>query len=398
MRGVSRCVGDSDRFLRQHWSKAPLHVPGVDDGGFADLLSLDDVDHLVSSTFLRLPAFRLVRDGTPLDPAAYTRRARMGGRPVSGVADPGRVYEEFAKGATIVLQGLHRFWAPLARFARQLELELTHRIQVNAYVTPPAARGLAVHYDTHDVFVLQFGGVKQWSVHEPVFEDPLPSQPWSRSRGAPAEPCLSVELREGDSLYVPRGFPHSAQAQEGISGHLTVGVLADTWADLLRAALAEMDDELDFRRSLPVGYAHDPGQLVPAAADHVDKLRQWLEKLDVGAVAERTARRFWSSRPPLLAGQLRQLPLLDHLTDASRVRRREGTVCRLGHADDGRLRVLLGDRELDMPAALEPAVRRLTEQGGLRVGDLADELDGPSRLVLVRRLVSEGLLEVVDLG
>jgi hypothetical protein len=47
-----------------------------------------------------------------------------------------------------------------------------------------------------------------------------------------------------------------------------------------------------------------------------------------------------------------------------------------------------------MPAQLEPVVSRLLGLGRLRVADLADQLDGPSRLVLVRRLVREGLLEV----
>ena len=40
-----------------------------------------------------------------------------------------------AAGATIVLQSLQRWWAPLTAFSRQLELFLTHPVQVNAYVT-----------------------------------------------------------------------------------------------------------------------------------------------------------------------------------------------------------------------------------------------------------------------
>jgi hypothetical protein len=399
---LARCVGDDDRFLAEHWGRAPLHLRGIDAEGFADLLSLGDVDQLISSSFLRLPAIRLVRDGTPLDSATYTRSARLGNKEVADVADPGRVYERFGEGATIVLQGLQRFWEPLTRFCRELELELTHPVQVNAYITPPAAQALAVHYDTHDVFVLQFAGSKQWSIHEPVLEDPLASQPWSSSRGRPGDPILAASLATGDSLYVPRGFLHSALAQEGTSAHLTIGVVATTWADLLRTAIAGIDDEVDFRRALPVGFAHEPGFLAPAVAAHLEQLRAWLEKVDVDAVAERAARRFWSGRTPMLAGQLHQLSLLDDIHDGSRVRRRPGTICRVhldvdAHGD--RVHVLLGNRELHMPGRLEPAVRRLADaHDGMAVGALADQLDGPSRLVLVRRLVREGLLEVVDVG
>lgn len=397
MTSLARCVGDVDRFLADHWGRAPLHRPGIDADGFGDLLSLDDVDHLVSSTFLRLPALRLVRDGAPLDTGSYTKSARMGGRPVGDVVDPGRVFEHFRTGATIVLQGLHRFWAPLTRFSRQLELELTHPVQVNAYITPPSARGLAVHYDTHDVFVLQIAGSKAWSVYEPVLEDPLASQPWSASRGQPGEPGMTTHLSPGDVLYMPRGFLHSAQAQEGVSAHLTIGVVVSTWAAVVRAVIAGIDEELDFRRALPPGYAHDPEALAPAMASHLEALRDWLEKVDVDVVAERTARRFWSGRSPNLAGQLRQLSLIEHLGDSSRVRRRHGAICR-PEVVGGRLHLLLGDRELQMPAELEPAVVRLLEDDDLLVGDLAGHLDEPSRLVLVRRLVREGVLEMVDVG
>jgi len=340
---------------------------------------------------------RLVRDGTPLDPTTYTRSVRMGGKDLVDVADPGRIYERFRTGATIVLQGLQRFWPPLTRFARALEMELTHAVQVNAYVTPPAAQALAVHYDTHDVFVLQFGGSKQWSVYEPVLEDPLGSQPWSSNRGEAGDPILSASLAAGDSLYVPRGFLHSALAQKGTSAHLTVGVVATTWSDVVHTAIAGLDDEVDFRRALPVGFAHDPELLAPAVATHLEQLRAWLDKVDVDAVAARTARRFWSGRTPMLAGQLRQLSLLDHLHDGSRLRRRPGAICRIT-VDGERLHLLLGDRELHMAADLEPVLRHIVAVDEFDAAALGDFLDPASRLVLTRRLVREGLVEVVERG
>jgi hypothetical protein len=46
-----------------------------------------------------------------------------------------------------------------------------------------------------------------------------------------------------------------------------------------------------------------------------------------------------------------------------------------------------------MPARLAPVMRVILASDRLAVGDLAGQLDPPSRLVLVRRLVREGLLE-----
>ncbi|MDP8937656.1 MAG: cupin domain-containing protein [Actinomycetota bacterium] len=394
MTGLARCVGDVDRFLASCWGRAPLHRQGVDPARFADIFSLDDVDRFVSTSFPRLPAFRLVKDGSPLDPSRYTKTARIGGQAVAGVGDPGRVFEEFRLGATLVLQGLQRSSETVARFCRSLEHELTHPVQANAYVTPAGAQGLGVHYDTHDVFVLQLAGRKEWAVYEPVLDDPLPSQGWHAGRGEPGPPILEVELRAGDCLYMPRGFLHSARAQQEMSAHLTVGVLTQTWFDVLREVVAGAADDPVFRRSLPAGFATDETALAAGVEAAVARLRDWLEKVDTAQAAGAVVQRYWASRPPILAGQLHQLLALDGIGDDTVVRRRDGSVCHLV-VDADRMTVHLGDRRLVMSADLEPALRRVATGRPVRLGDLGDVLDQPSRAVLARRLVREGLLEMV---
>lgn len=398
MTALARCVGDATGFLERYWGRSPLHRAVADPGGFADLFSLDDVDRFVSTSSPRLPTFRLVRDGKPLDPSRYTRRATVGGQPVTGLGDPARIFDEHRRGATIVFQGLQRSCPPLTRFCRSLELELTHAVQANAYVTPAGARGLGVHYDTHDVFVLQLAGTKAWTIHEPVVADPLPSQPWRGTAADAGPPILSVELAAGDCLYVPRGFLHAARAQEALSAHLTIGIVTTTWHDVLREIVAGTADEPELRRALPPGYAGDQEVLAAGVEEAVSRLRKWLDGVDAGAVAGATARRFYAARPPILAGQLHQLARLDGLDDSTPLRRREGGVCYLVAGAERLTVVLGGGQELDMPPALEPAMARIAAAGSFRLGDLGDLLDGPSRLVLGRRLVAEGLLEVVDSG
>jgi bifunctional lysine-specific demethylase and histidyl-hydroxylase NO66 len=391
---VERCVGDAAAFVRDHWATAPLLRRGAGPEGFDDLLSLDGVDRFLS-TSPRTPAFRLVKDGQPLPPAAYTKSGRIGSQPLADLADAGKVYDHFHAGATIVLQGLHRWWPPLTAFCRDLELFLTHPVQVNAYLTPPASRGLGVHHDTHDVFVLQVHGRKLWQVWDAAVPFPLPHQrklpPGAEAPAGP--PLVDAELAPGDCLYVPRGFRHVARTAETASLHLTVGISTRNWNEVLREVVELATEEAWFREGLPLGFADDPAALASSLAERVAELRRFLDKVDLDRVAGRTARRFWAGRAPLLAGQLQQLLALDQLDDATVVRRRSGVVCRLEVSGD-RLTVLLGDRELAMPARLEPAMRRLLAAGSFAVADLAGLLDAPSRLVLVRRLVREGLLEV----
>jgi JmjC domain len=390
---VERLAGDAAAFVRDHWATAPLLRRGAGPDGFDDLLSLDGVDRFLS-TSPRTPAFRLVKDGRPLPPASYTKSGTMGSQPLADLADAGKVYDHFHAGATIVLQGLHRWWPPLTAFCRELELFLTHPVQVNAYLTPPASRGLGVHHDTHDVFVLQVHGRKLWQVWDAAVPFPLPHQrklpPGADMPAGP--PLVDAELAPGDCLYVPRGFRHAARTAETASLHLTVGISTRNWNEVLREVVELATEEAWFREGLPVGFADDPAALATSLAERVAELRRFLDKVDLDRVAEGAARRFWAGRAPLLGGQLRQLLALEELDDAAVVRRRPGAVCRLQvHGD--RLTLLLGDRELAMPAGLEPAVRALLAGGGVAVGDLAGLLDAPSRLVLVRRLVREGLLE-----
>lgn len=373
---LQRCAGDVDDFARRHWARAPLYRPGADAAAFSNLFSLADVDHLISSAALRTPAFRLVSDGRPLAPETYVKSGRVGSRPLSDLADPGRIYEHFRGGATIVLQSVHRYWPPLTRFCRELELALTHPVQVNVYVTPPASRGLGVHHDSHDVFVLQVHGRKQWDVYE------------VGDRAGEGGARIAAELQPGDALYIPKTFPHAARTAETASVHLTIGILTTTWQEVLGRYAEEV---LADTGPLPIGFADQPDALGPAVADQLRELASRLEKLDPGQIAEDAARRFWSSRPPILTGQMQQLLAIDAIDDSTVVRRRVGAVCQL-RGEGKELVLQLGDRQVRMPAYTQPAMSQILESEPLAVGDLAQHLDPQSRLVLVRRLVREGLL------
>jgi hypothetical protein len=125
-------------------------------------------------------------------------------------------------------------------------------------------------------------------------------------------------------------------------------------------------------------------------------LKSWLDATDVSEVAASFSRRFWAGRIPILRGQLQQLARLDEINDDTLVGRRLGATCLLEIDDDSeRLTVVLGDRELSMPLALEATMAAVLDRPNFRVGDLSEYLDDESRVVVVRRLIREGLLEAI---
>jgi acyl-CoA synthetase (AMP-forming)/AMP-acid ligase II len=89
-----------------------------------------------------------------------------------GAIDIVRLYQQFAAGATIIMNQLHRYVPTLGALVRSIELELSARMQTNIYLSPREAQGLKIHYDSHDVFVLQVHGVKLWNLYET--QVPLP--------------------------------------------------------------------------------------------------------------------------------------------------------------------------------------------------------------------------------
>jgi hypothetical protein len=375
---LRRCTGDPEAFLNRTWATRAAVHPAAEPGGFEDLLTLDDVDRILTTTSLRTPSFRLVKAGEQIPESAYTRSGRTGSKPVSGMADPARIAELFDGGATIVLQGLHRNWEPVAAFCRALELQLGHPCQVNAYITPPGAQGLALHSDPHDVFVLQAFGRKRWEVH---------AAPGERER----EP-LESDVGPGDCIYMPTGTPHAATTGTVLSGHLTIGVHVARWRDVIAEVWRSLEDDPELDEPLPVGWTRDPSGFADLLRARLATLASSLEGLDADAVTDERTRRFLSTRAQLVRGVLVQGQALDAIDHDTELSRRPGSVCEL-RRDEDRLTVLLGDRRLEMPGWLEPAMRLVASSDHMAVRDLAPMVADPrSRLVLARRLVREGLL------
>ncbi len=367
--------GDSDAFLREVWGRRIL-IHEADPAALTALFSIDDADHLVTTTALRTPQVRLAQDGSVIDPARYRRKATIAGEPMTGLVDARKLLALFDGGATIVFQGLQRYWEPLRQLVRGLEEELGHPCQANAYLTPPGSQGFALHSDTHDVFTFQTYGTKQWEVHD-------------------ADGAHQVLMKPGTSMYLPTGTPHMARTGEGVASlHVTVGINQVVWADILKDVVTRLIDADPAQQDrLPAAPFASPDALAEALANRLQELAGQLTGLDTAAEADRLETAFRTGRQPALAGGLRDLLDLRELGPDTPLRRRSGSQCTM-KLRDGSLELLLGDRRLSLPAAAEVAARFVAAADRLRPSDVRG-IDEAGAIVLCRRLVREGLLEVV---
>ncbi|MGA7689079.1 MAG: cupin domain-containing protein [Jiangellales bacterium] len=395
------CSAPADVFANKVWGHRAW-LSRADDlpGEVADWFSVDAADELLSRRGLRTPFVRLAKGGRIVAPNRYTGSGGVGATIGDQVMDDA-VLRLFADGTTVVLQGVHRIWAPVGRLAAGLSVDLGHPVQVNAYITPPQSQGFASHYDTHDVFVLQVSGRKQWRVHDPVLDAPMPEEPWDQVADAvtarAAEPPVIEEMLEpGDCLYLPRGFLHSATALGGTSIHLTFGVHAVVERDVVDAVLAAVRDA-GWRSSMPVGWDPTTESGVAEVGSLVAGVVDALHALDPTAVAamlhdERSARQ----RPAPLS-PLAQADNAAHLAAHHVVRLRDHLGARVDHNPEAGADqlVLNGRRRVAIEAGERPAVDALLTGDPLSVETLP-LADKAQAVALAQRLLREGVLVVHD--
>jgi JmjC domain len=302
-----------------------------------------------------------------------------------------RLYQLFSEGATISFGQMHDRVPALAALCRAAEQVFDCPFQANLYFTPPNARGFKLHHDTHDVFVLQISGSKRWRVYDPVIRLPLVDQELDAEQ-PPGPAVEEFTLQAGDLFYCPRGFPHDADATEEPSLHVTFGALAYTWAEVMIEAMADRClNDPDFRAALPVGFATDradPDALESQFRSLVDKFRHTAR---LRPALDGIAEKFVGTRRALVPQQRDQAIGLDAVTVETEVGGRPGLIYRWC-VEEEHAKLHCHTREISFPRRTMNAVTYALETPRFCVRDLPDELDDPGKLVLIRRLMREGLV------
>ncbi|MXO88974.1 hypothetical protein GRI32_09500 [Altererythrobacter aestuarii] len=367
-----------DSWYEREYYRTPGPVAAVQ-----DLLSIDRIDEIISDSELPPTSLTMAKSGQGLPAEEYTF--------ANGVIDRGSVLDNFRNGATIVLPQLHFADGKLYTFCLALEREFGARIQTNIYLTPSNAHGFGIHYDDHDVFVIQVSGSKKWEIYGNREQLPFKGEGFRRERDDVGELRESFTLNPGECLYVPRGMAHRAPNEgDEVSLHITVGIIVQTWAEFMLEAVAEASLRIpEMRHSLPRTLYFNEGERAANEAIFRSLVDQLRDKANFEATLSVFGSNFIMDQGTRVRGALNTLAAGIAADDRFRVR--EGILYSM-ELEGEEPQVTLAGSAITLKPDLAPQLAERLAAGNLAISDFSVE-DAEDLRDTVETLVAFGLLE-----
>jgi len=387
-----------EAFFSSYVERQPLHIARNQPGYFDDAYAIGDVEDSLIVGAREPEYFCLVRTGQPELPVeefTYERpgvRARLTGKASARWLDARRIVAYYAEGYTLIIKDAALFCARLQRFSNRLQRDLAAYVQPNVYLTPPQAQGFDVHHDTHDTLTAQIQGRKTWRIYEPLVELPLESQPFAfKERPQDLKLVAQVDLNPGDTLYIPRGFPHEARTSDDLSLHCTFALAPIRIYDVLEILVRIAGDtDVSLRESLTPRLLGERALSERLGALYRDRLEPALATDRVAIAVEIALDELFRISRPNTSNAFAQT-LLTREIDTDTPIRLDDTVPFHIRGRNGIVEIAAAGKVVVLPGTCAPALAAL-QAGPTTAGAMDPGLSPADRYALVKRLVVEGLV------
>lgn len=378
-----------NEFRKSYWERKFLHISRESKDFYSSLLKFDQLDVLLRlAVFHQASCVELVRsDNGEIE----TRQVAQGRSHKSSLAT---IHEHYVEGYSILLNKLHQLWPSITEFCMVLQDEIRHRIGANLYVTPPNAQCFNPHFDTHDVFILQIYGSKNWSISESPIELPLEQDSLQNYGSYEQGDASEVQLNAGDFLYIPRGQVHKAQSSDNTSIHLTIGIHVLREVDIVKAAIDEISKELIvLRRSTSNGVLGDFDTPRNTENHHELLSRLGLVLSDVEKVNKIQSNLVDTHHCPVSTRFL-DIGKQSTLSLKTKLKVKDNIKCQFS-ASAEECEIQFCGKWVRGPKFVESAFEYVVKNRSFLVKDLPDVLTDEGKVVTARRLLSEGLLQEI---
>jgi ribosomal protein L16 Arg81 hydroxylase len=373
-----------------YFEKKPLLISRNDTNYFRDLISIETINKYLERKDIRYPAIRLVKNGLELPQTDYLTNFPYGNKVFDNVIDNDRLFTLFHEGATVVFQAIHKTLPSLSAFCQRIEKYYNFPLQTNIYLTPRSSKGFQAHFDNHDVFVLQVHGSKVWKVYDsPVY---LPTETFEKSM-LPKNmiPQIEVELKQGDTLYIPRGFVHEAVTANEASLHITLGLLTYKWIDVLRLIINDAHKINGFKESFRFDKL-DEQTIEKTTKDLVDQL---LSVVDYGDIPKKFTNRFIKKGLTSDNNRLLDMIRFDEINAGTIFSLRNEISYTITETESA---IILSyyNKQVKFPVYVLETLNAMAASKSFTVENLHSNIDAAGKLVLCKKLLQEGFLKIND--
>ncbi|MBW8685992.1 cupin domain-containing protein [Chitinophaga rhizophila] len=226
---------DRKTFFNEYFEKKPFVIKRENSQFFASLLQLKDIEAaLLADDILSKVNMRMVKLGDPIPAQDYIQIEKVRNVEIRNkllLDEVSRLFNE--EKATFVLEQTKSLWPTVSHMLSSINEAFCCSSNTNIYISPPGACGFAIHYDSHDVFVMQIAGAKHWKIYNNPFYLPLGIHNSLPFKTEDLELLYDLEVEAGDTIYLPRGFVHEASTSHDLSAHITAGIYNTTLAKVL---------------------------------------------------------------------------------------------------------------------------------------------------------------------
>jgi len=378
-----------ERFFEQYHEKDILHVKRNDENYYSSILTSKEISNYLDRQDIFYPSVRIVKNGKEIPNAEYTlKQVPIGHHKKDGLINTEKAFSLFNSGSTLVIQAGQRYFDSLSKCCLALSQKFNSPVQANLYITPDKSVGFNPHWDTHDVFVLQISGSKTWKLYGFEKELPTKSQKFV-STGYSKDPLQTLQLFPGDFLYVPRGYVHDAMADDGISAHITIGVLSYTWARFFNEVFPQLEEIKSFREAVPFW----KGDLTDLIRQKVDLLKESLSGLDFEQGIDRLNNNYDRMQPQPVNSYFQSLLKVKNLSEHTKLSVNEGVLLRSTESEEDVNLHLLG-KKISMPQHFKPVVDFILQKKKFIVADVPVIANGESQMGVLNKLIREGVLHI----
>ena len=236
---------NKSEFLSKYWNRRFLHLSGNADR-FSGLSSWEHVNTILEQHMLQPPRIRVVKNGIAVPANSYIDLSRSEFPRVKGPA----LLKHFYDGAMLELNCIEDTHWPLRKLNESLANLFHTSVWAMLFGSWRDTKGFNLHWDHHEVFVLQIAGRKHWKVYNPTEAYPY-LRPVSDAVFPVEQPVFDGVIERGTLLYLPRGWWHVAYPLNEPSLHLSFGVKTPTGIDLFKWFAEQLIQDPSVRRDVP---------------------------------------------------------------------------------------------------------------------------------------------------